>query len=458
MSLENNRTYEAYSKKSLWSNSFARTLVTCFLCLIGIVILKFAPYADHSNKGTTIRGSVQENLDEKKVISNKENSSQQKGIDSLLEVEAKLENAEDEVEEAETQALENAEKNLKEVLSNVEVTLKKTLSQLLEKQNGYSTEEAKKVEEEVVERLEGDVIDRLEYEADSIKEDAMEDMETVFENDLSSNVDVERIESDVNVMRDYFVDGTKRNIERAGKSLESQIREITTEIEKEVISEKLGEEFTSNDLEESELKVKVTSAVDSINESERLELIKLQDDISGKTSEVRDKVKNVLRDFLQNEKGLGSDETASIEEEVFDRLEQEVYTNVKDKTEEIKQEVQESATVELDNLIDEDKFVLDRAKKLGFTTGSDSDVDLIEKDLKSVKKDFDGYVKDLTSFIEDEITTSMKDIVKNVEKDVLDKKGVIVTDAELDNLVARETNMLELKNDKSSGLKDSTEN
>jgi len=458
MSLENNRTYEAYSKKSLWSNGFARTLVTCFLCLIGIVILKFAPSADHSNKGTTIRGSVQENLDEKKVISNKENSSQQKGIDSLLEVEAKLENAEDEVEEAEEQALENAEKNLKEVLSNVEVTLKKTLSQLLEKQNGYSTEEAKKVEEEVIERLEGDVIDRLEYEADSIKEDAKEDMETVFENDLSSNVDVERIESDVNVMRDYFIDGTKRNIERAGKSLQSQIREITTEIEKEVISEKLGEQFTNNDLEESELKVKVTGAVDSINENERLELIKLQDDISGKTSEVLDKVKNVLRDFLQNQKGLGSDETSSIEEEVSDRLENEVYTNVKDKTEEIKQEVQESATVELDNLIDEDKFVLDRAKKLGFTTGSDSDVDLIEKDLKTVKKDFDGYVKDLTSFIEDEITTSIKDIVKNVEKDVLDKKGVIVTDAELDNLVAKETNMLELKNDKSSGLKDSTEN
>jgi len=342
-------------------------------------------------------------------------------------------------------------------LSNVEVTLKKTLSQLLEKQNGYSTEEAEKVKEEVVERLEGDVIDRIEYEANSIKEDAKEDMETVFENDLGSNVDVERIESDVNVMRDYFIDGTKRNIKRAGKSLQSQIREITTEIEKEVISETLGEKFTDNDLEESELKVKVTGAVDSINENERLELIKLQDDISGKTSEVRDKVKNVLRDFLENEKGLVSDEITSIEEEVSDQIENKVYVNVKDKSEEIKQEVQESATVELGNLIDEDKFVLDRAKKLGFTTGSDSDVDLIEKDLKSVKKDFDGYVQDLTSFIEDEITTSMKEIVKNVEKDVLDKKGITVTDAELDKLVAKETNMLESKNDKKSGLKDVTE-
>ena len=59
-----------------------------------IILIKFAHSADYLSKNATMKGSVQENLYEKKLISNKEISSEKKSINCILENEEKLETAE----------------------------------------------------------------------------------------------------------------------------------------------------------------------------------------------------------------------------------------------------------------------------------------------------------------------------------------------------------------------------
>lgn len=420
---------------------FAKNLLKILLFLLGFIALFILALTETSKAKTiSVRGSVTAPEDQRTGETVEELSEKQKKKkdEYLLRAAETLEYAEHDVGEAEEEALEQVEDVLEQALQSVEVTLKKTLGHLL-MDKGYSTDKVKDVEDEVIGRLEDKVKEDLKTQADGIKYDAWEDMETVFENDKELKLDEKEIENDVGVMRDYFVGETKQNIKLAEEMIEKKIRDFTSQIEKEVISEKLGEQTTEKELEETELTVKASDIASKIDENERKELSRIEDNIAERTSEIEKNIQNILQEFLLNKKGMTSSEATSVNEEVSQQLKKEMDLNVQKKTEDLKQEVKETAAIEVDTLIEEDKFVIDQAKKLGLTdSDSQKDVDMIEKHLARLENDFDGYTKDLTAFITKDLLNSIEEIVKKVEKEVLEKKGITITQEELDNLVSEE--------------------
>merc|ERR1712157_630344 len=157
-----------------------------------------------------------------------------------------------------------SEEVLKATLTSVESSLKKALEQFFEKRRGYSPDKVKEVEEEVVKKLEAEVHNRLESEASLIAEDAEQDMDTVFENDVLAKVDSKGIETDVNAMREYFVEEAQREVDFVAKHIKENIRDIAEEVEKDVISQKLNLDTSSSDLEDAELQVKVSDVMSEI--------------------------------------------------------------------------------------------------------------------------------------------------------------------------------------------------
>merc|ERR1712194_148986 len=146
--------------------------------------------------------------------------------------------------------------------------------------------------------------------------------------------------------------------------------------------------------------------------------------------------------------GLSVTEVDKIEEEISKRIEQEVTKNIEDRTEYLEEQVDQAMHIELDGLIEEDKYILDRAKKLGLVSSNNGvngdegnmnkDVDLIERDISGVRDNFDEYLEDLSKQITSELKNSVPGILENVEKKVLEEKGVKVTQNEMDYLIKEE--------------------
>merc|ERR1712176_941907 len=322
-------------------------------------------------------------------------------------------------------------------------SLKKALEQFLEKRRGYSPDKVKEVEEEVVKKLEAEVHNRLELEASLIAEDAEQDMDTVFENDVLAKVDAKGIKTDVNAMREYFVEEAQREVDYVAKHIKDNIRGIAEEVEKEVIEETLNLDTNNNELEDAELQVKVSEVMGDINKNEKTELSKMEGAVSKNVKELNDNVKSALRQFLEK-KGLASSQIEKIENEVSKRLEKEANKQVKDKEDAVEQEVNQAMHIELDGLIEEDKFIIDRAKQLGLSSpkigysAKSKDIDLIEHDISEVKESFDDYMKDITGQITKDLQNSINGVVAKIERDVLKEKGVKVSDDEMKELLEKE--------------------
>merc|ERR1719145_273280 len=91
---------------------------------------------------------------------------------------------------------------------------------------------------------------------------------------MELNVDVDEIESDVVAMRDYLTKETQEEINYAGKMIRDNIRSIVESVEKKVINDKLGVQVTGEELNDSELHSKVTTAAEDLEKEERNELKK----------------------------------------------------------------------------------------------------------------------------------------------------------------------------------------
>jgi len=363
--------------------------------------------------------------------------------EQLKVAQTSLRDAKWDIEDAEEAAVSKSEESLKETLESVESTVKQALEQLLSKRRGYSDEQVKEIEEEVVTKLENEVHNRLENEASLIAEDAEQDMDTVFENDVLAKVDSKGIETDVNAMREYFVEEAQREVDFVAKHIKENIRDIAEEVEKEVISQKLNIDTSSSDLEDAELQVKVSDVMSEINVNEKKEISKMEVDVTKDVKELNKNVKDALRQFLVT-KDISESHIDKIEREVSKRLEKEANQQVKDKEEAVEQEVNQAMHIELDGLIEEDKFIIDRAKQLGLSSpkigysAKSKDIDLIEHDISEVKESFDDYMKDITVQITKDLQNSIKGVVANIERDVLKEKGVKVSDDEMKELLEKE--------------------
>lgn len=440
-----------------------RYLVIATACLIGFGLILFSAPSESVSElsgSTSVRRAGKppvKRMEEKKVetkveveVEEKEEDDEEEKKESLTEAASSLKDAKQDIEEAEEEAVAKSEEVLKATLSSVESSLKKALEQFLEKRRGYSPEKVKEVEEEVVKKLEAEVHNRLESEASLIAEDAEQDMDTVFENDVLAKVDAKGIKTDVNAMREYFVEEAQREVDYVAKHIKDNIRGIAEEVEKEVIEEKLNIDTTNNELEDAELQVKVSEVMGDINKNEKTELSKMEGAVSKNVKELNDNVKSALRQFLEK-KGLTSSQIEKIENEVSKRLEKEANKQVKDKEDAVEQEVDQAMHIELDGLIEEDKFIIDRAKQLGLSSPksgyTDSkDVELIENDITEVKQSFDDYLKDITSQITKDLQDSIQGVVAKVEKEVLKEKGVKVSEKEYDDLLEKEKIKVEEKN------------
>jgi len=453
--------------------AYARQLIIAITCLIGLGMILFSSPSESMagmdaetsvrrsvapsavKKETTdalkeaIKAAVAETIESKSPPEKTEDvmkvdEEDEKGRrESLKVAQSSLRDAKYDIEEAEEAAVEKSEEALKETLKDVEESIKQALDQLLMKHKGYSTEQVKEIEDEVVKKLEGEVHNRLENEASLIAEDAEQDMDTVFENDVLAKVDSKGIENDVNAMREYFVEEAQREVDFVAKHIKENIRDIAEEVEKEVISQKLNVDTSSSDLEDAELQVKVSSVMSDINENEKKEISKMEADVSKDVKELNKNVKDALRQFLEK-KGLTASQIEKIELEVSKRLEKEANKQVKDKEDAVEQEVSQAMHIELDGLIEEDKFIIDRAKQLGLSSpkvgysSKSKDIDLIEKDISEVKESFDDYMKDTTAQITKDLQDSIKQVVAKIEEDVLKEKGVSVTKSEMDELLKKE--------------------
>jgi len=290
-----------------------------------------------------------------------------------------------------------------------------------------------------VDRLQTEVHKRLEGEAELIAEDAEQDMDTVFENDVLAKVDAKAIETDVNTMREYFVEEAQREVDYVANNIKNNLRSIAEEVEKEVISDKLDMKTNSDELEQAELQVKVSEVLSDVNNSEKKEFSKMEDDVSEQRREIERKVKDFLAGFLTKQKGLSNSQAENIEEEVSERLKKETNKQVKEKAEAIEHEVNQAMHIELDGLVEEDKFIIDRAKELGLVAPSSGyntkkDVDIIENDISDVKKNFDEYMKDITSTMTKDLKSSIVGMVEKIGKEVLKEKGVKLSQTESDEL------------------------
>lgn len=451
-----------------------RYFIIAITCLVGLGLILFSSPSDPmpSDASSSVRGSVPSSSMEKETkdalreviksavaetiaknppsekvevpdTKKEEEEDEEARREKLKVAQSSLRDAKWDIEDAEEAAVEKSEESLKETLQGVESSIKQALEQLLSKRRGYSDEQVKEIEDEVVKKLENEVHDRLENEASLIAEDAEQDMDTVFENDVLAKVDAKGIETDVNAMREYFVEEAQREVDFVAKHIKENIRDIAEEVEKEVISEKLNVETSSSDLEDAELQVKVSGVMSDINDNEKKEISKMEVDVTKDVKELNSNVKDALRQFLVT-KGMSDSQIEKINVEVSKRLEKEANKQVKDKEEAVEQEVNQAMHIELDGLIEEDKFIIDRAKQLGLSspkTGYSSkskDIDLIENDISEVKESFDDYMKDITSQITKDLQTSIKSVVAKIEADVLKEKGVKVSDDEMKELLEKE--------------------
>lgn len=443
-------------KKHTGSGGIARYMIIAIACLLGFVAIIFILPSDISNskKKSTIRHAIKPTADKDErttaSIISLEHAQDDEEESKIYSIGTNyLDDAKKIVINAEEEALSNSNEYISDILKDVEVTIKKAIEQLLlEKRHGYSSDEVTDVENEIFNKLEMKVHQQLKSTSTSITKDAEQDMDTIFENDVLAKVDLNDIEKDVDAMREYFVDEAQKEVDYVAQDIKKNIREIVEGVEKEVIAAKLDIDADGEDLENAELEAQVSDVMKDIDNIEKKDFSNIETNLSKKIKKTNDSMKLVLRDFLINEKGLSVTEVDKIEEEISKRIEQEVTKNIEDRTESLEEQVDQAMHIELDGLIEEDKYILDRAKKLGLVTSNNGvngdkgnmnkDVDLIERDISGVRDNFDEYLEDLSKQITSELKNSMPGILENVEKKVLEEKGVKVTQNEMDYLIKEE--------------------
>merc|ERR1712157_500212 len=191
---------------------------------------------------------------------------------------------------------------------------------------------------------------------------------------------------------------------------------------------------TTDELEAAEIDVAIKDAVSDMHKKEETEMNKVENEMNYQISIISDNIKKVVEGYLQ-QKGLQSSDVTMLGDEIAVRLREQT---LKEKTKDAEEQM-DGVEDELRDIVDEDKYIIERAKLLGLTHNqyNKKEVDVIEDDIESTKKGFDEYLNDVTTNIEQELNNSLTKVIEKIEKDVFQEKGIKLSDTELKDLVEK---------------------
>merc|ERR1712157_110926 len=195
---------------------------------------------------------------------------------------------------------------------------------------------------------------------------------------------------------------------------------------------------TTDELEAAEIDVAIKDAVSDMHKKEETEMNKVENEMNYQISIISDNIKKVVEGYLQ-QKGLQSSDVTKLGDEIAVRLREQTGQTLKEKTKDAEEQM-DGVEDELRDIVDEDKYIIERAKLLGLTHNqyNKKEVDVIEDDIESTKKGFDEYLNDVTTNIEQELNNSLTKVIEKIEKDVFQEKGIKLSDTELKDLVEKE--------------------
>merc|ERR1712157_649952 len=167
---------------------------------------------------------------------------------------------------------------------------------------------------------------------------------------------------------------------------------------------------TTDELEAAEIDVAIKDAVSDMHKKEETEMNKVENEMNYQISIISDNIKKVVEGYLQ-QKGLQSSDVTMLGDEIAVRLREQT---LKEKTKDAEEQM-DGVEDELRDIVDEDKYIIERTKK-----------------------GFDEYLNDVTTNIEQELKNSLTKVIEKIEKDVFQEKGIKLSDTELKDLVEKE--------------------
>jgi len=335
-----------------------------------------------------------------------------------------------EMAEAEEEVINKAEEEILSTVKDTEINLEKALEYFLSKKMHLSANKIKDVELEVEERLADTVREQLREDTKDVTEFAEEDLDSVIKGELAAKVKNEDIMRDVDSMQRYIIDETNKVVESIKKSIETDIRSITEEIEHDVLKEKLGVDVDEKTLEISELEERIEKVSKNFDNTEEKAFLMLEEGVRTSMKDIEKALREALENYLQNGKGMPKSEVEDVENEVINRLEDEVESEVLEGEMTLDEQIH-SAHKELEQVIEEDIEVIERAKEMGMVSDGEKDVELIEKDIEDVNENFDKYIEDATEAIGNNIEDSIQQLIESIEREVLKKNKIDVSDDDL---------------------------
>jgi len=385
----------------------------------------------HPGPTQVTRSTKQDNAhsESKKSISTNEDNDndKQENMENFAN-DAKMEMA-----EAEEEVINKAEEAILSAVKDTEINLEKALEYFLRKKMHLSANKIKDVELEVEERLVDTVREQLREDTKDVTEFAEEDLDSVIKGELAAKVKNEDIMRDVDSMQRYIIDETKKVVDSIKKSIETDIRSITEKIEHDVIKEKLGVDVDEKTLEISELEERIDKVSKDFDNTEDKAFSTLERGVAASMKDIEKALKEALENYLQNDKGLSKSEVEDVENEVINRLKDEVGSEVLEGEMTLDDQIT-SAHKELEQVIEEDIKVIERAKEMGMVSDVVKDVELIEKDIEDVNRNFDKYIEDATEAIGKNIQDSIQEKIESIEREVLKKKKIDVSDGDLSKI------------------------
>merc|ERR1711982_222638 len=246
-------------------------------------------------------------------------------------------------------------------------------------------------------------------------------------------------------MNKILLENEKKEVEEVALGIISNIRDTVEEVEKEILSEKLHIEVSGSDFEGAEIDAAASDVLNEAQETEKSEFSVMEEEILGVVAEVKKIVHDTLGTFLTR-RGISLSEASLVEEEICKRLEKEIRITMKEYTEDLHEDINETVVEELEGLVEEDKFIIDRANKLGLKVQSTNSGgkekrigDIIGDDMKSAKGDINQYISEVTKNLADDLKQTIQDLLQGIEQDVFQENGISISENEMKKLVAMET-------------------
>mgnify|MGYP003332496215 CR=1 FL=1 len=191
-----------------------------------------------------------------------------------------------------------------------------------------SANKIKDVELEVEEQLVDIVWEQLCEDTKDVTEFAEEDLDSVIKGELAIKVKNKDIMRDCDNMQRYIIDETNKVVESIKKSIETDIWSITEKIEHDVLKEKLGVDVDEKTLKISELTEHIEKVSKNFENAEEKEFLMLEEKVRTSMKDIEKALTKALENYLQNGKGMPKSEVEDVENEVINRLEDEVESEV----------------------------------------------------------------------------------------------------------------------------------